>query len=203
MPFKKHFLSDDSVSKPMLSSCGEGSDEPSCKASVNTNRQGVTSTLFIAAEDSFTSVVSADNHQVAMPDVYVVATIVKTPVDTARSTIADEDSLPELYNKLHKNPSDLICDPAPDENDITSTSLEVGSKAQKLQLYRKGEPLDIPSREPKCFRVPGSLTLPDHLRGLRERHKIEIVPESGLLQSFQVNLSIIRQLHHKRDNSVR
>ena len=105
-----------------------------------------------------------------------------------------EDSLPELYKKLHRPPrsSALKCTGFNDANlleYIVSAVLEVGSKGKALRLLKDESGSGMhgeATKEPKCFRVPASLELPDHLKGLANRHQFSMVPELGLMKTLQV-----------------
>ena len=105
-----------------------------------------------------------------------------------------EDPLPELYKKLHRPPrsSALKCTGFNDANlveYIVSAVLEVGSKGKALRLLKdeSGSGMDgEATKEPKCFRVPASMELPDHLKGIANRHRFSMVPELGLMKTLQV-----------------
>ena len=109
--------------------------------------------------------------------------------------------MPELYKKLHRPPrsSALKCTGFNDANlaeYIVSAVLEVGSKGKALRLLKdeSGSGMEgEATKEPKCFRVPASMELPDHLKGIANRHRFAIrsadppmVPELGLMKTLQV-----------------
>jgi len=154
-------------------------------------------TVFAAAVDSYPVLVDVDDPQLRDPEVFIVASLVKTQGGfNPDKQPPVEDPLPELYKKLHRPPrsSALKCTGFNDANlveYIVSAVLEVGSKGKALRLLKdeSGSGMDgEATKEPKCFRVPASMELPDHLKGIANRHRFSMVPELGLMKTLQATV---------------
>ena len=135
-------------------------------------------------------IVDMSDPQLHESDIYVVGTIAKTAVsrNLKLNIEIDDDDLPEFFKRLHKRSSKhKRCNVAGFKTDFfTSTWLSIGAKSICLHDDHDDSTLLMHiNKEPKCTSVASSMLLPDHLQGLKFKHDLEIVQETGLMKTFQ------------------